>query len=178
MLKKILTSGIICAALTIASLPAQAQTQPTAPSDAPASGAPASGQSSDVSAQEVQQFADALKQMRSIHESAQTQANQIIEAKGLPIPRFNEILQSRPRAQAGTDQPNAPVALSTPVSEQEQQQFDQALTEITQLQQTTEQRMEQAITTTGLEVPRFNQIFSIARQDQTLKQRIEQVLQN
>ena len=176
MLKRILNSSVICAALAIASLPAQAQTQPTAPSNAPASGQ-SSGQS-DVSAQEVQQFADALKQMRSIHEAAQTQANQIIEAKGLPIPRFNEILQSRPHAQSGTAQPSTPVAPSTPVSAQEQQKFDQALTEITQLQQTTEQKMEQAITASGLQVPRFNQIFSIARQDQTLKQRIEQVLQN
>jgi hypothetical protein len=171
MLKKILTGSFICAALAIASIPAQAQTQ-TQP-EAPASPA---GQSSDVSAEEVQQFAEALKQMRSIHEAAQTQANQIIEAKGLQIPRFNEILQSRP--QSGGAQPSTPAAPSTPVSEQEQQQFDQALGEITQLQQTTEQKMEQAIASSGLQVPRFNQIFSIARQDQALKQRIEQVLQN
>jgi len=175
MFKKILTGSFICAALAIANLPTQAQAQQQAP--ASPSAAPA-GQSSDVSAQEVQQFADALKQMRSIHEAAQTQANQIIEAKGLPIPRFNEILQSRPHPQPGSSQPSTPVAPSTPVSAQEQQKFDQALAEITQLQQATEQKMEQAITTAGLQVPRFNQIFTIARQDQALKQRIEQVLQN
>ncbi|MBI4783393.1 MAG: DUF4168 domain-containing protein [Oscillatoriophycideae cyanobacterium NC_groundwater_1537_Pr4_S-0.65um_50_18] len=166
MLKKILSGSLVCAALAIASLPVQAQSQPEA-----APSAPSAEQSSEVSPQEVQQFAAALKQMRSIHESAQTQANQIIEAKGLPIPRFNEILQSQ------RPQPDAP-APATPVTDQEKQQFDQALTEITQLQQATEQSMQEAITTAGLAVPRFNQIFAIARQDPALKQQIEQVLQS
>ncbi|HEY9644679.1 MAG TPA: DUF4168 domain-containing protein, partial [Coleofasciculaceae cyanobacterium] len=129
---------------------------------------------------EVQQFANALKQMRSIHDDAQTQALQILQGQGLTVQRFNEILQSQQPAatQPGGQAPSTPAQPNPPVAPEEQQKFNQALTQITQIQQSVEQRMEQAITGSGLNVQRFNQIFSIARQDQGLKQRIEQVLQN
>lgn len=163
-LKQTLAGSLACAALI--GMSGTAQAQAPAPDSAPA--APA-GQSTDVSNQEVQQFANALKQMRSIHESAQTQAGQVLQVEGMTPQRFNEILQSR--SPQGT-QP------SSEVSEQEKAQFDQALAQITQIQQATEQQMQQAIASSGLELQRFNQIFAIARQDQALKQRIEQNLQN
>jgi Domain of unknown function (DUF4168) len=174
MLKKILIGSLVCAALTIA-VPAQAQSQaPASPT------APTTGQASEITAQEVQQFANALKQMRSIHDQAQTQAGEAIQGQGLTVQRFNEILQSQRAAQGQPSgaAPSTPAQPSTPASPEEQQKFDQALTQITQIQQSVEQRMEQAITGAGLNVQRFNQIFTIARQDQGLKQRIEQVLQN
>jgi Domain of unknown function (DUF4168) len=192
MLKKILTGSLVCAALAIASFPAQAQSQAPA---SPAPIAPSTGQASEVTPQEVQQFANALKQMRSIHDEAQTQAGQIIQGQGLTVQRFNEILQSQQTAQAqpsgqppnsqppsgqspSGQSPSTPAQPAAPASPEEQQKFDQAMTQITQIQQSVEQRMGQAITSAGLEVQRFNQIFTIARQDQGLKQRIEQVLQN
>jgi uncharacterized membrane protein len=169
MLRTILTGSLMCAAFTIASLPTQAQTQaPASPTPVPEQGAEqGTEQSTDVSNQEVQQFATALKQMRSIHEEAQAQAGQIIQEQGLTVQRFNEIIQSQQNPQSGAS-----------VSPEERQKFDQALAQITQIQQSTEQRMQEAIQSTGMNLQRFNQIFAIARQDQALKQRIEQVLQN
>jgi hypothetical protein len=174
MLKKILTGSLVCAALAISSFPAQAQSQAPA---SPAPAAPSAGQASEVTSQEIQQFANALKEMRSIHDEAQGQAGQVIQGQGLTVQRFNEILQSQQPAQARQSS-NAPAQPSTPASPEEKQKFDQAMTQITQIQQSVEQRMEQAITNSGLNVQRFNQIFSIARQDQGLKQQIERVLQN
>ncbi|MBD3880835.1 DUF4168 domain-containing protein [Phormidium tenue FACHB-886] len=179
MLKQFLIGGFVGISLAIASAPSQAQTTPASPSPAspapapspasPASPAPeqTSPQATQVSAEEVQQFAEALKQMRSIHESAQSQAAAAIQQQGLTPERFTQIAQGQQDPQAETQ-----------VSQEERQKFDQALTQVTQIQQTTEQQMEQAIQSTGLDVQRFQQIFAIARQDQQLKDRIQQVLQN
>jgi Domain of unknown function (DUF4168) len=246
MLKQILIGGCVGLGLAIASIPAQAQTTPAAPttpsampaapasqaaphhanprhgSSQPATPEPASPgttspqgttpsgtapsgatpqgtspqQTTNVSSAEIQQFTDALKQMRTIHDEAQTQATQAIQAQGLTPERFSQIVQSQETAQAGASGSSAapgasgaPAASGTaaapgasapaaPVSSAEKQKFDKALAEVTQIQQSTEQKMEQAIQQAGLDVQRFQEIFAMARQDQALKAKIQQGLQN
>jgi Domain of unknown function (DUF4168) len=183
--------------------PQMTSPQPTSPQANPQPGSPqgtSPQQTTEVSSTEIQQFTDALKQMRTIHDEAQTQATQAIQAQGLTPERFSQIVQSQESAQSGAPTapgapaapgssaaPGAPAAPGTSaapgasgaqVSQAEKQKFDQALAQVTQIQHSTEQRMEQAIQNAGLDVQRFQQIFAMARQDEALKARIQQGLQN
>jgi hypothetical protein len=189
MLKQILTGISLCAFLSLAGFPAQAQTQQqpkpqaqprnqTAPESAP--GSPSSGASnSQVSSQEVQKFANAIKEMRTIQNDAHNQAEQVIQKQGLTVDRFNALLQSQQPQSSSQSQPQAqPNAQASPqASPQEQQKFQQALTELTQLQQDTQRKLEAAVTNQGLTVDRFNQVFAMVRQDPNLRQQVEQQLQ-
>jgi hypothetical protein len=182
MLKQLLTASSVAALLVTLSLSAQAQTrqpaapaQPAAPQTSPPSAPGASPQASPqaapitVSSAEVDQFANAIKELRTIQEDAQTQASQAIQGQGLSVERFNQLLQNQRNPQS---QPPANV------TSQERQNFDQAMSKVGEIQQSTQTRMEEAIKKQGLDVPRFNQIFAAVRQDPNLRQQIQQKIQN
>lgn len=186
MLKQVLTSVFLCASLFVVGLPAQAQTQQTKPenqgeSQASPQSSPgsSSAQPAQVSSQEVQKFADAIKEMRTIQDDAHSQAEQVIQKQGLTVDRFNELLQSQqPQQSQSSTQSPPPAQSSTQASPQEQKKFQEALNELTQLQQDTQRKLEQAVTKQGLTVDRFNQVFAMVRQDASLRQQVEQKLQN
>lgn len=169
MLKKYLTGSAICTLLLLAGFSTQAQAQQPAPEPeqqvVPETDVPA--EEIDVTTEEVEQFASAIRQMQQIQSDAQTEAAQVLETVGLSVPRFNEILETQANPQA---QPTAEV---TP---EEQQTFDQAYAEISQIQENTERRMEEAIQAEGLEVERFNEIFAAVRQNPELRQEVERIL--
>lgn len=186
MLKQILTGSFICAAFLVAGLSAQAQepapqeaqtqTAPPAGAQEPAAQpAPAPDQSApapanaELSQQEAEQFAKAVKEIRRIQEEAQSQTQEILQTEGLSIDRFNELLQSR------RDPQTQPTTEATP---EEEQNFNEALTKISEIQQTTQQQMEQAVSEQGLEVRRFNEILALARSNPEVRQQLEQQLQN
>lgn len=179
MLKQVFVRSVLGAGLSaglwIAAAPVRAQSAPsqapapesTSPSEtAPAPTAPAQ---TEVSQAEVQQFANTIEQFQTIQTGAQEQASQILESEQLSWDRFNQILQSQQNPQT---QP------SPEVSSQEQQSFDRAVSKLTEVQQTMREQMNQAIRTQGLEPSRFAEILAMVRQDTSLRQRIEQELQN
>ncbi|MBF2002385.1 MAG: DUF4168 domain-containing protein [Synechococcales cyanobacterium M58_A2018_015] len=171
MLKRILIGSSICTGLLISGMTAQAQTPaPSTPESNPQPAAPeAPPAAAEPSAEEVQQFANAIKQIQSIQQEAQRQADQVFESEGITPERFGEILQSQQNPQA---QPQPEV---TP---EEQQNFDQVLSQLTEIQQTTQTRVNAAIQEEGLDSTRFNQIMTLVRQDPELRQRVQQELQN
>lgn len=168
MLKHILVGSALCAGLWMAALPAQAQSSTPAPAAQPA--APeASPATTEVSQAEVQQFADTIKAVQAIQVQAQEQATQIFEGQSLTQERFQEILRSERDPQT---QP------TSEVTDQEKQQFDRVTEQLSALQQNTRQQIDQAIQTSDLPRDRFAQILSMVQQDPSLRQRIEQQLQN
>jgi Domain of unknown function (DUF4168) len=167
MLKQILVGSSLCAGLWLAALPVQAQSstqtpaQPAAPEASPAA--------TEVSQAEVQQFAETIKAVQAIQVQAQEQASQILEGQNLTQERFREILQSE----------QDPQAQPTPaVTDTEKEQFERVNEQLSTLQQTTRQQIDQAIQTSSLPRDRFVQILSMVQQDPSLRERIQQQLQN
>lgn len=190
MLKQLLVGSSLCAGLWMVALPVQAQTpgsqapdteapsprpaQPTtpapgntAPNATPGTTAPTN---TEVSDGEIEKFANAIKEFQTIQQDAQQQATQILEGEQLSWERFNQILQSQRNPEA---QPASPE-----VSAAERQRFDQAISKLDELRQSTNQRMDQALASQQLERQRFAEILAMVRQDSGLRQRIEQELQN
>jgi hypothetical protein len=165
MLKQLLVGGSLCAGLGLMALPARAQS----PSPAPApetQPAPAA----DVSQSEVQQFANTIKQIRTIEEGAQEQANQILTSEQMSQERFGQIVQAM--------RSNPPTEPTPEMTSQERQSFDRIVAQLGELGKTTREQIDQAIQTGGLERDRFVQIFSMVQQDTELRQQVQEILQN
>lgn len=186
MLKQILVGSSLCAGLWMVALPSQAQssgqqapdvqtpaTQPPAAQPPAAQPQPATPEAapagSEVSQTEIEQFANAIEQFQSIQSGAQQQANQILQEEQLSPERFNQIMQTQQNPEA---QP------SSEISAEEREKFDRVSTQLGELQESTRTQMEQALQQEGLPRERFAEILAMVRQDATLRQRIEQEMQN
>jgi len=123
----------------------------------------------EVSQQDLQRFANAVKKLQPIQKQAETQIMQIIQQQKLSEQRFGEIYQARQNPQAKP---------TTAISPEENKRFDQAAVKIQELQKTTQSRMEKAVREEGLEIPRFNQIFLAIRSNPALLQKVQQMIQS
>lgn len=139
--------------------PPQSQTQP------PVQQAP----QAQVSQQDLQKFANAIKKLQPIQREAQTQITQAIQQQNISEKRFGEIYQSRRNPQA---QPTAKV---TP---EESKKFEVVSAKIDQIDKVTQSKMEKTVQEEGLDVKRFNQIFSAIRQDPALLQQVQKMIQS
>lgn len=175
MFKQILVGSSLCAGLWMVASPAQAQSSApaspapsnSAPAEPAPDSAPAAPANREVSESEVEKFASTIKQLRTIQEDAERQASEIFEAEQLSGERFSQILQSQRNPQT---QP-------TPeVSEEEQQQFERVSTQLEELRQSTRQRFDQVFQAEQLPRERFAQILTLAQQDASLRERIQQEL--
>lgn len=164
MFKQILTGGSLFALLLASSLSAQAQSPqpPRQPQD------PVVPQA-QIESNELQQFANAIKQLRVIQQESITQMTQVVQREGLSEQRFMEIYQSKRNPSA---QPTGKI------TQEEQQKFEQASTKIREIQQSAQPKMEQAVAKAGLNVQRFNQISAAVRQDPALQQKVQQMIQS
>lgn len=167
MLKQLLVGGSLCAGLWLMALPVRAQSPSPSPAPSPqAEPAPAA----DISQSEVQQFANTIKQIQTIEEGAQEQANQILTTEQMSRERFGQILQAQ--------QTNPPTEPTPELTSEERQSFDRIIAQLGELGKTTRAQIDQAIQTGGLERNRFVQIFSTVRQDAGLRQQVQEILQN
>lgn len=167
MLKQLLVGGSLCAGLWLMALPVRAQSPSPSPAPSPQTQpAPAT----DVSESEVQQFANTIKQIQTIEQGAQEQANQILASEQMPRERFGQILQAQ--------QADPPTEPNPELTAEERQSFDRIVAQLGELGKTTREQIDQAIQTGGLERDRFVQIFSMVRQDAELRQQVQEILQN
>ncbi|MBM0742475.1 DUF4168 domain-containing protein [Phormidium sp. CLA17] len=113
---------------------------------------------------ELQQFAQALKQLRKVEMEMQQSMAEALKAEGLTPQRFQEIGQRQ-------DNPDSP--LTADISAKEQQRFDKALAKINQIQQDTSPKQNRAIRLQGLTLERFNQIGRAIEQNPTLKRQLQ-----
>lgn len=174
MLKQLLVGSSVFVVLFAGSVSAQepqapeAQPQPQqAPQDAPQD-APQNAPTTEVSQSELEQFVRVIPQLQEIQQSAQQQAAQVIQESGLSTERFSEIYQSQ---QSGATP-------SAEVTSEEQQSYDEASTKIESLEQDVRSQQEEVLQTEGLEPQRFGEILVAVRQDPTLQQQVQELLQS
>lgn len=140
--------------------------QPTQPQQRPAQPAP----QANVSQDELQKFASAVKKLQPIQKQALSQISEAIQQQKLSEQRFGEIYQARQNPQA------QPAKKITP---QESKQFEQANNKIAQIQQTTQTQMEQTVKNSGFpDLKRFNEIFLTIRQNPELLQKVQKMIQS
>lgn len=164
MFKQLLTGGSFFALLLASSLSAQAQIQqpPRQPQ------APAVPQV-QIAPEDLQKFSNAIKQLQVIQQESITQMSQVVLREGLSEQRFIQIYQS---------QRNPSAQPTVKITQEEQQKFEQASTRIREVQQTNQVKMMQVVEKEGLDVERFNQILAAVRQNPTLQQKVQQMIQS
>lgn len=171
MLKRIFASSSVVALLLMCHLPAQAQTQtPTSQPQQPIS-QPQEPQTSEtqVSPQELQKFAKAVKLLLPIQREANQKITSAIQEGGLSKDRFTEIFATQ-------HMPQVPPA--TPISQDEKQKFTRTLTKVTAIQEQEQPKMKEIVQNQGLDVPRFNQIQLAVQQNPTLLQQVLKLIQS
>lgn len=162
MIQRILAGSSLMAMLLLGGWPTQAQTPSPAPSAAPS--APASS----VSPQELSKFAGAVKQILTISQTAETAMAQAVRETGLDDRRFNEIYLAKKDPKA---KPPA-----KPITSAEQQSYDRAMTQLTQIQQKAQTDMDNAIAEQGLKMDRFNQILAIVQSNKDVQNQVRELL--
>lgn len=125
-------------------------------------------QSSDleVNQQELEKFAAAMSEMRSIQIESRDEISAAIDGEGLSKQRFREILQAQRNPEIESD-----------ASEAEMEKFKSATQQLAQIQRDTQSQMKEAVEAQGLEVTRFQQILSAVRQDPQLRKEVQQMIQ-
>lgn len=158
--------GMVGALLYFSPVTAQSQVQPLSPrilSQASTS----LGANETVSQLEIQQFAQALKQLKKIEMDTQEKIIAALKHENLSPERFQEI---------GQRQTNPDASGSTEISPSEQKRFDQAVAKIQTIQQEAAPRQHRAITLQGLTEERFNQIGQMIDKSPALKQQLRNSL--
>lgn len=122
------------------------------------------GANESVSLLELQQFGQALKQLRLVEMETQQKMAEALKSEKLSPQRFQEI---------GQRQSNPDFPLSTEISPTEQQRFDNALAKIQTIGQEANPKQSRAITSQGLTVERFNQIGQAIDKNPTLRQQFQ-----
>jgi hypothetical protein len=168
MYKQLLLGGFALALAFSAGLPARSQTSQTEPQQQAPSGQQQTAPAADVSSEDLQKFANAVRQIQTIQQDYQGRMAQAVEQQGLSQDRYLAIQESQTNPSA---QPN------TQVSEDEKQKFEQATAQVSQLQQEAESKMKEAVQAEGLDVKRFNEIFAAIQQDPSLQQQVQQMMQ-
>jgi hypothetical protein len=178
MLKQFLTGVSVLSLVMAGSLSAQAQTQKPTSKPQPASqqltpqqptSKPSvqSAPTTKVSQEELQKFANAVKQLQAIQRQTETQMIGAIQREGLSEQQFMQIYQSQRN-------PNAQPAKKA--TSEEMKKYQQAVSKVTDIQRQTTPKMEKAVKSQGLELQRFNQIFAAIQADPTLKQQVQNLV--
>ena len=120
-----------------------------------------------ISQVELQQFANAVIEVQAIELQTQESMAQVVEAEGINPARFNEIFL----AQQSIGAESAPE-----ITPEEQQTFDQVLSQLEEIDQASQTSKEQAVIAHGLEMDRFSQILTAVRQDPDLQRQVQELL--
>ena len=163
MRNQILASCSLLVLLAVGNVPAQAQN--SAPTTKPA---PAATQTK-VSPEEMQKFAATIKKLLVINRDMETQMVAAVQKTGLTEQRFGEIHRSK----------KDPAAKPTKqISPNEEQSYNQAMTQFTQIQKDAQTKMDQTVESEGLGTDRFNQILAQVQKDPSLRQELRKLLQS
>jgi Domain of unknown function (DUF4168) len=127
-----------------------------------------------VSEAELQKFAKVIPQLQEIQQSAQQQVSEAIQSAGLSEDRFRELYTAQQPAAGGATAPQA----STPATPQEREAVQEVVAQLETIKNETQTRREQAVTSQGLQLNRFNEILTAVRQDADLQQQLQRMLSN
>jgi hypothetical protein len=120
-------------------------------------------QPTEVSENEIEQFALAFREIQVINQQVQQEMIDVVQEEGVDVQRFNEYLTAQ---QDPAQKINA--------SEEELEQFTSAYQEIEEIQKDATQQMEQAITDNELSVERYQEIAMSIQANPELLQKLQQ----
>lgn len=132
---------------------------------------PEQNTSIEVNDEEIQSFASAFKVVQTIQDESRQKMVEAIEEQGLTIKEYNELLRQQQQPESGDSE-------ASNVSEEKQEQFQQADAQIEQIEQDAQADIEAAITDEGLQIERFQEIWIAVRQDPELQQQVKNYLEN
>ncbi|QDZ38703.1 DUF4168 domain-containing protein [Euhalothece natronophila Z-M001] len=164
MLKSFPIISIILLLFLTFSPPALAQ-NPISIAQAPQ--APKIEAATDISSQELEEFATAIQQLEAIQTESREQVGQIIEDEGLTAQQFRDILEAQRDPE-----------IENEASEEELQQFENATEQLVQIQREAQVDMREAVEATGLKVERFQAIFAAVREQPELREQVQQIIQD
>ncbi len=125
-------------------------------------------QTATVSTEELTQFASAFRAVQEIDQASRQEIVALVQQAGFEPQRFGAIAES---LQNQTE-------LTPPLAEGEEERFFAVAQQIQQMQERIQTQMVEAVEAEGLEPQRFQEIFAAVRDDETLQNRVEQLLQN
>jgi hypothetical protein len=123
-------------------------------------------QTTEVSDDEIEQFALAFVEVQNIEQKVQPEMIQAVEEEGIEVQRFNEIMNAQ-------QDPNQEVD----ASEDELKKFASANREIEDIQNRAQREMMGKITKSGLTVERYQEIMTAVRNDPALQQKLQSSMQ-
>jgi hypothetical protein len=123
-------------------------------------------QTTEVSDDEIEQFALAFVEIQNIEQKIQPEMVQIVEDEGIEVQRFNEIMNAQ-------QDPNQEVD----ASEDELIKFASANREIEEIQTRAQREMMEKIAESGLSVDRYQEIMVAVRNDSALQQKLQSSMQ-
>ncbi|GAB2774427.1 hypothetical protein GCM10010465_20910 [Actinomadura fibrosa] len=115
---------------------------------------------------ELTKFAQTFQQMRMTNQEAQLKMQEVIKSEDLEIKRFNEIHKA-------TLDPDTEVDATA----EEQEKYEDVISEIEKMQVSFQQKMEDMITSNGLTIERYQQIATRLQQDAALQERLKEEFQ-
>lgn len=120
----------------------------------------------NVKDKELEQFVDAVNEVKALQENAQKEMVDVIEGEGLDAKRFVEInnMQRDPKQN-----------VSENVSEKELENFNNAKEKVSKMQQDMQNKQVKAIEDQGMEVQRYVEIARAAQSDPELRQKIQTI---
>lgn len=115
---------------------------------------------------ELNKFATVFQQMRMMNQEVQQKMAQTVAEEEMEIQRFNEIhtAQLDPAKEVKT-------------SEEEQEKYEEIVSEIEEVQLDFQEKMENAIQQSGLSVERYQQIATRLQTDAELQERLRNSFQ-
>lgn len=164
MFKSLSITSIALLLLLTFSTPALAE---NSTSIAQAPQAPETETATDISSQELEEFATAIQEIETIQMESRNQVDQTIEDEGLTAQQFRDILEAKRDPE-----------MENEASEEELEQFESATQQLVQIQREAQVDMREAVEATGLKAERFQEIFATVRQQPELRQEVQQIIQN
>lgn len=157
MLKSLIAGVTMLAMLCLIALPVAAAPVTIAQASSP----------TEVSATDIERFANAYQSIRETQEEAEAQMIAAVEAEGLSLEEFNALV-------AAQDNPEE----SQPIPAETAAQFDSAIEQIVAIREDAQSEMEAEILAEGLEIAEFNAILEQAQEDEDLQQQIRSELES
>ncbi|MFW6295937.1 MAG: DUF4168 domain-containing protein [Halothece sp.] len=125
------------------------------------------GAETSVDSDELERFANAFESVQKIQDDARETMMQAIEDEGLDVETYNQAFRAQ---QQGGE-------MSEDLSQEEQEKFEQADSEIDDIEKEAQSDIENAITDADLEVERFEEIWISIQQDPELQQKVQEAIQ-
>lgn len=120
-------------------------------------------QAEEVSDKEIEQFADAFREIQVIDQQIQQEMINKVQEEGVDVQRFNDYLNARQNQGQEID-----------ASEKELEQFAEAYQEIEKIQEKALQEMEQVITQNDLTTDRYQEIAMAIQANPDLLEKLQQ----